>query len=63
MQPRDRSVRPPQVDAHQPGKHHADEHSGQAQTVILLADHLVIEAKNVFPDETRRRPVVCRRVR
>jgi hypothetical protein len=62
VQTRDRIVRPPQVDTHQPGKDHADDHGDQAQAVVLFADYFVIQAKNVLADKRRWRPMVCDRV-
>ena len=60
MQPRNRSVRPSQVDAHQPGKQHADQDRDQGQRVILLADDFVVQAENVLPDKASRRRMVYR---
>ena len=50
---------PPQVDAHQPGKNHANQHRHQGQAVILLADDFVVQAEDVLPDEAGRRRMVC----
>ena len=62
---RDAGVRPHQVQAHQDGKREAHEHAEQRQEVILNANHLVVEAEDVFPDEALGRlvPVNCFRVR
>jgi hypothetical protein len=60
MESGNRSIRPSQVDAHYPGKHHADKSGGQCQRVILLADHLMVQAKDVFPDKTCRSVVLDR---
>jgi hypothetical protein len=39
------------MDAHDPGKHHADQGGDQGQRVILLADDFVVEAENMLSDE------------
>ena len=49
---RDRGGGPHQVDPHQQGEEHADEDRGQGEKVVLEADDFVIEAENVFPNET-----------
>ncbi len=46
---------PGQMQAHQEGQDHADEHREQRQAKILDADHFVIDAEHVFPNETGRR--------
>ncbi len=51
-------VRPSQVDAHQPGKEHANQNRHQGQAVILLADDFVVQTENVLADKTGRRRVV-----
>ena len=50
--------RPRQMQAHQERQGHADEHGEQGQEQILNADHLVIDAEDIFPNETGRRLVV-----
>jgi hypothetical protein len=42
------------VDAHEPGKHHADKNRHQRQAVILFPDHFVIEAEHVLAYEACR---------
>ncbi len=42
------SVRPSQVDAHQPGKNHPAKSGDQSQRVILLTYHLVIQAEDML---------------
>ena len=59
MQPWNRKVGPSQVDAHQPGKKHADQNCHQGQPVILLPDDLVVQAENVLPNKAGRRRMVC----
>jgi hypothetical protein len=49
-----------QVNPQEPGKNHPDEHRDKRQTVILLADHFVIQAEDVFADEAGRRGVLVR---
>ena len=39
-------------------KHHPHEHRDEGKRVVLLADHFVVEAEDVLPDETLRRGVV-----
>ena len=52
--------RPAEVETHEPGKNHADENGKQRQRVVLLADHFVIEAKDVLTNKTGwRRVLVC----
>ena len=46
--------RPDQVNAHQQRQEHPDKHRRERQEEILNADDFVIEAENVFPDETLR---------
>jgi hypothetical protein len=58
LQAWDRKVRPAQVDAHQPRKNHSAKSGEQGERVILLADHFMIEAEDVFAKETRRWGVV-----
>ncbi len=62
LQAGNRGIGPAKVDAHEPGKHHAGKRRDQGQSVILLADHLVVQAENVFSDEARRGRVMLRRV-
>jgi hypothetical protein len=49
LQTGDGSVRPAQVDAHQPGKDHPDQGGDQGQSVILFADDLMVETEDVLP--------------
>ncbi len=51
MEPWNRQVRPPEVNAHQPRKEHPNQNCHQGEPVVLLADDLVIQAENVFPNE------------
>ena len=44
-------VRPCQVNPHDPGQYQPDVNRHQREGVILLADHFVIEAEDVLPDE------------
>ena len=53
---------PPQMQAHDPGEHHADEDRHQGQRVILFADYFVVEAENVLSDKALRRCMVLRRM-
>ena len=53
------SARPPKMDSHEPGKHHANHDGEEGQTVILFSDDLVIEAEDVLPDKARRGRVMC----
>ena len=46
--------RPDHVDAHQKRQKHPDKHRRERQEEILNADDFVIEAENVFPNETLR---------
>ena len=55
---RDRPIRPDQVNAHQPGEDHADEHSDEGKRVVLLSDHFVVETEDVFADEALWRLMV-----
>src|SRR6201998_1784937 len=54
----DRQIRPDQVNAHQPGENHADEHGDQGEPIVLLADHFVVETEDVFADEALGRLMV-----
>ena len=63
LQAGDRGVGPCKVDPHEPGKQHSGKSGDQGQCVILLADHLMIQTEDVFPNETCRRSVVLHRVR
>ena len=56
------SSRPAQVHAHQHRHDHADDHGAQRQQDILNADHFVIEAEDVFANETLRRLVTMHNV-
>src|SRR5271157_2930667 len=62
LQAGDRGAVPREVDSHEPGKRHSNQSGDQGQSVILLADHLVVQTEDVLPNETCRRPVM-RRVR
>jgi hypothetical protein len=55
-----RRISPSQVDAHDPGEQHPDKSGGEGQRVILLADHLMVQAEHVFPDKTCRSLVLDR---
>jgi hypothetical protein len=50
------------VNTHQPGKHHPNEYGEERQAVVLLSDHFVIEAEDVFANEASRRCVLMHRV-
>ena len=56
------SSRPAQVHAHQHRHDHADDHSAQRQQNVLDADNLVIEAEDVFANETLWRLVTMHNV-
>ena len=56
-------VGPRQMNAHQPGEEHSDQHSDESQTVILLADDFVVEAEDVLPNEAGGRMMRCLSVR
>jgi len=51
-------VGPGQVDTHEEGKRHAHEDAEEREQNVLNSDDLMIFAKDVFPDEPRRRLVV-----
>ena len=46
--------RPDQVNAHQQRQKHSDKYRRECQKEILYADDFVIQAENVFPNETLR---------
>jgi hypothetical protein len=62
MQPGNGQIGPAQMQAHDPGEHHPHEYRHQSESVVLLADHLVVEAENVLPNEALRRGMVLRRM-
>jgi len=47
-------VGPDQVEAHQPGQNHSEKHRNQSETVILLADDLVVDTKDPLADKAGR---------
>ncbi len=47
-----------EVDAHQPGQEHSDKRGEERQSVILLADHFMVETEDVLPNKACRRRVV-----
>ena len=46
---------PDEVEPHQPGKCHAHADSQETKGIVLFSDHFVIEAEDVFPEESFRR--------
>src|SRR5260370_39200229 len=60
MEPGNGEASPAQMDAHDPGQHHADQGGEQRQRVILLANDFVVKAENMLPNEAGRSSVLHR---
>ena len=58
MQARNREISPAEVNTHEPGKEHSHDRGDQSQRVILLADHFVVNAEDVLPNEAGRSSVL-----
>ena len=55
-------IRPCQVNSHDPGQYQPDVNRHQRECVVLFADHLVIKAEDVLPDEPCRWSVMMNRL-
>ena len=60
VQSRDSQIRPAQVEAHEPGEEHPNQHRRQGEPVILLADDFMVEAEDVLADEAGWRSMLSR---
>ena len=48
LESRNGGIGPAEVDAHQPGKHHAGDDRDESERVVLQTDDLVVEAEDVL---------------
>ena len=55
VEQRNRGRTPGQVDAHEPGEHHAGDYGDERQAVVLQPDDFVVETEYVIADEALRR--------